>query len=113
MYAYEQICPDVDDSPKQFEQGNYYSAMNKSRLQQLSEEELRQEFRKHNIRGIIISLSLLAVFLIIYFIPLGIDPDLQYDLFIGLIVLSAGYGLWYNLSKRKYFKEFRRRNKSF
>ncbi len=87
--------------------------MNKEKLQQISDDELRQEFKKHNVRGIIISLSLLAIFLVIYFIPLGIDADLQYDLFIGLIVLSAVYGLWYNISKRKYFKEFRRRDTRF
>lgn len=87
--------------------------MNKEKLQQLSDEELRREFKKHNVRGIVISLSLLAVFLVIYFIPLGIDADLQYDLFIVLIVLSAVYGLWYNISKRKYFKEIGRRNTHF
>lgn len=87
--------------------------MNKNELQQLSDEELRQAFRKHNIRGIIISLSLLAVFLVIYFVPLGIGSELQYNIFIGLIILSAGYGLWYNLSKRKYFREFRNRGTRF
>jgi len=87
--------------------------MNKEELQQLSDEELRQAFRKHNIRGIMISLSLLAIFLVIYFLPLGIGAELQYNLFIGLIILSAGYGLWYNLSKRKYFREFRDRGTRF
>lgn len=87
--------------------------MNKEKLQQLSDEELRKEFRTHNIRGIIISLALLAIFLVIYFIPLGIDSDLQYNLFIGLIILSAGFGLWYNISKRKYYKEFGRRDTHF
>lgn len=87
--------------------------MNREELKQLSDGELRQAFRKHNIRGIIISLSLLAVFLVIYFIPLGIGADLQYNLFIGLIILSAGFGLWYNISKRKYYKEFGRRDAHF
>jgi Kef-type K+ transport system membrane component KefB len=87
--------------------------MNKDELSQLSDEELRREFRKHNIRGIIISLVLLAIFLVIYFLPLGIDADLQYNLFLGLIVISAVFGLWYNISKRKYYREFRDRNTGF
>ncbi|MDF9797103.1 hypothetical protein OKW21_002366 [Catalinimonas alkaloidigena] len=87
--------------------------MNKEQLEQLSDEELRASFRKHNINGIIISLALLGIFLLVYFIPLGISPELMYYLFLGLIVLSAGFGLWYNFSKRKYFKEFRERDIRF
>ena len=87
--------------------------MKKEEIQQLSDDELRQAFRKHNVRGIIISLSLLAIFLVIYFLPLGIGEALQYNLFIGLIVLSAVYGLWYNISKRKYYREFSRRDAHF
>jgi preprotein translocase subunit SecD len=83
--------------------------MNKEEIQQLSDEELSSAFRKHNIRGIIISLALLALFLLIYYVPLGIDAGIMNTVFIVLIVLSAGFGLWYNLSKRKYFREFRRR----
>ena len=84
--------------------------MNNEELHQLSDEELRKAFQKHNIRGIIISLSLLAIFMFLYFFPLGIDGDLRYNLFIGLVVLSAIYGLWYNISKRKYYREFRKRD---
>jgi len=87
--------------------------MNKEELQQLNDDELRGAFRQHNIRGIIISLALLAIFLLLYFIPLGLNEQLEYNIFLILIVLSAAFGLWYNLSKRKYYREFRRRRIGF
>lgn len=83
--------------------------MKKEQLERLSDEELRTAFRKHNINGIIISLTLLAIFLLAYFVPLGIAPQIIYYGFIILVVLSAVFGLWYNISKRKYYREFRRR----
>ncbi|MFP4091596.1 MAG: hypothetical protein ACLFUB_01230 [Cyclobacteriaceae bacterium] len=87
--------------------------MKKTKLEQLSDEELRKEFRQHNIRGVFLSLLLLGIFLLLYLVPLGIDPALLNNIFIVLILFSAGFGLWYNLRKRKYFKEFRRRNTKF
>lgn len=83
--------------------------MNKEQLKELSDEELRSAFRKHNMQGIVISLSLLVIFMVIYLVPLGISPELMYYLFIGLIALSASFALWFNFSKRKYFREFRAR----
>lgn len=87
--------------------------MNKEQLEKLSDEELRAAFRKHNINGIIISLGLLGIFLLAYFVPLGIDAQLMYYGFIVLVILSAVFGLWYNISKRKYYREFRRREIGF
>lgn len=87
--------------------------MNKEQLERLSDEELRTAFRKHNINGIIVSLVLLTIFLLAYFVPLGIDPQLTYYGFIILVILSAIFGLWYNISKRKYYREFRRRQIGF
>ncbi|WKN30879.1 hypothetical protein PZB74_18150 [Porifericola rhodea] len=86
--------------------------MKKEDLQHLSDEELRQAFRKHNINGIVISLSLMAVFFILYLVPLGIGEVVLYSLFTVLVAASAIFGLWYNFSKRKYYREFRNRQSS-
>ena len=87
--------------------------MQKQGLQNLSDDELRAKFRQHNIRGMVISISLLAIFLFLYFVPLDLDPDIKYNVFIVLIVASGAFGLWYNISKRKYFKEINRRGTHF
>lgn len=107
------LHPDRFLSFKQNENRTTYYIMDKEQLQQLSDTELRNAFRKHNINGIIISLALLGIFLIAYLLPLQIDPQLKYYGFLSLIVLSAGFGLWYNISKRKYYREFRRREIGF
>ncbi len=87
--------------------------MKKENLEQLSDDELRATFRKHNIRGVIISLTLLIIFLFFYLVPLGIRPGDLNIIFISLMIISLGFALWYNISKRKYFSEFKRRETSF
>ena len=79
-----------------------------SQLAQLSDEELQARFRKHSLHGMIISLSLLVSFLILYFYA---DPDNPVVTTISVIISAASVALaiWYHVEKRKYLKEFKRR----
>lgn len=77
-------------------------------LTQLSDDELRGRFRQHSLRGMMISLSLLVSFLLLYFYA---DPDnvIITTVFVVISVASIALALWYHIEKRKYFKEFKRR----
>lgn len=82
-----------------------------SQLPRLSDQELQARFRKHSVRGMIISLSLLASFLILYFYA---DPDNPVVTTLSVIISAASVGLaiWYHVEKRKYVKEFKRRRET-
>jgi len=81
----------------------------KKKLMQLTDEELRLYFRKHSIRGMIISLLLLAGFLLLYFFA-----DSSDSVVIGATVVIATasvlLAIWYHARKRQIFNEFKRRN---
>ena len=77
----------------------------------LSNDELQARFRKHSVRGMIISLSLLVSFLILYFYA---DPDNPVVTTLSVIISAASVALaiWYHVEKRKYLKEFKRRRET-
>ena len=77
-------------------------------LAQFSDDELQARFRQHSLRGMIISLSLLVSFLLLYFYA---NPDnlIITVVFAVISVASIAMALWYHIEKRKYFKEFKRR----
>ena len=80
-------------------------------LTQFSDDELQARFRQHSLRGMIISLSLLVSFLLLYFYA---DPEnvVITTIFVIISVASIALALWYHVEKRKYFKEFKRRRKA-
>ena len=77
-------------------------------LTQFSDDELQARFRQHSLRGMIISLSLLVSFLLLYYYA---DPSntVITTVFVVISVASVALAIWYHIEKRKYFKEFRRR----
>ncbi|MGB3851513.1 MAG: hypothetical protein WA958_16205 [Tunicatimonas sp.] len=77
----------------------------------LSDEALQTRFRQHSVRGMIISLSLLASFLILYFYA---DPSNPVVTTVSVIISAASVALaiWYHVEKRKYVKEFKRRREA-
>ena len=77
-------------------------------LTQYSDEELQTRFRQHSLRGMIISLSLLVSFLLLYFYADSTNTVVS-TVFVVISVASVGMAVWYHLEKRKYFKEFKRR----
>ncbi len=78
----------------------------------LSDEALRQAFRKHTMTGLIASLTLLVVFVIIYFVPLNIPSETARIVTLIIAAASVIFAVWYHLGRRRYYKEFRRRNMS-
>lgn len=84
---------------------------NKEKLMQLSDEELRQRFRQHSVRGMIVSLLLLVGFLLLYFFA-----DSSNAIIIGatavIAVASVLLAIWYHARKRQIFNEFKRRQTS-
>ncbi len=74
----------------------------------LSDPELQARFRKHSVRGMIISLSLLVSFLILYFYADPGNPVVT-TLSVIISVASVALAIWYHVEKRKYIKEFKRR----
>ncbi len=77
----------------------------------IPDNELRTRFRKHSVRGMIISLSLLVSFLILYFYA---DPDNPVVTTLSVIISAASVALaiWYHVEKRKYLKEFKQRREA-
>ena len=82
-----------------------------SQLPHFSDQELQVRFRKHSVRGMIISLSLLVSFLILYFYA---DPDNPVVTTLSVIISAASVAMaiWYHVEKRKYIKEFKRRRET-
>ena len=82
-----------------------------SQLPHFSDQELQVRFRKHSVRGMIISLSLLVSFLILYFYA---DPDNPVVTTLSVIISAASVAMaiWYHVEKRKYVKEFKRRRET-
>jgi hypothetical protein len=80
-------------------------------LNLLSDEVLQNRFRQHSVRGMFISLSLLASFLILYFYA---DPGNPVVTTLSVIISAASVALaiWYHVEKRKYVKEFKRRREA-
>lgn len=80
----------------------------KEKLMQLSDEELRQHFRRHSVRGMIVSLLLLVGFLLLYFFA-----DSSNAIIIGATAVIAAasvlLAIWYHARKRQIFNEFKRR----
>ncbi len=79
-----------------------------SQFAQFSDQELQARFRKHSIRGMVISLSLLVSFLILYFYADPANPVVT-TLSVIISVASVGLAIWYHVEKRKYLKEFKHR----
>ncbi len=79
-------------------------------LEQQSNEELRASFRQHTMRGLVISVSLLVVFCIFYFVPMDMQPEAFNFVIIAIAVVSVSLAIWYHLGRRKYYKEFKRRD---
>ncbi len=77
-------------------------------LTQFSDDELQARFRQHSLRGMVISLSLLVSFLLLYFYA-DSDNIIITTVFAVISIASIALALWYHLEKRKYFKEFKRR----
>ena len=84
----------------------------KQKLTEFTDEELRQRFRQHSIRGMIISLLLLVGFLMVYFFA-----DTSNSIVIGATVVIATasvlLAIWYHARKRQFFNEFKRRQSKF
>ncbi|MEQ9443660.1 MAG: hypothetical protein RIG62_31765 [Cyclobacteriaceae bacterium] len=84
----------------------------KQKITELTDEELRQQFRQHSIRGMIVSLLLLVGFLLIYFFTDGGNA-----IIIGVTVVIATasvlLAIWYHARKRQFFNEFKRRQTRF
>lgn len=81
----------------------------KEKLQQLTDEELRQQFRQHSIRGMIVSLLLLAGFLLLYFFA---DSE-NTVIFVATVVIATAsvlLAIWYHARKRQIYNEFKRRS---
>ena len=77
-------------------------------LTQLTDDELQASFRQHSLRGMIISLSLLASFLLLYFYA-DSENIVVTVVFVLISVASVVMAVWYHVQKRKFFKEFQRR----
>ncbi len=77
-------------------------------LTHLSDEALQARFRQHSLRGMIISLSLLGSFLILYFYAEPGNPVVT-TVSVVISIASVALAIWYHLEKRKYLKEFKRR----
>ena len=77
-------------------------------LTQLTDDELQASFRQHSVRGMIISLSLLVSFLLLYFYA-DSENVVVTAVFTIISVASVVLAIWYHVQKRKYFKEFQRR----
>jgi len=76
---------------------------------QLTDEELRQRFRQHSIRGMIVSLLLLAGFLLLYFFA---DSE-NTAIFVATVIIATAsilLAIWYHARKRQIHNEFRRRS---
>ncbi len=84
--------------------------MNSNSLAQLTEEELRRSFHKHTFRGLYVSLALLALFFIIYLVPINVQPEIASAATILIALVSVVLAVWYHMGRRRYYKEFRRRN---
>ena len=80
-------------------------------FEHFSDQELQASFRQHSVRGMIISLSLLVSFLILYFYA---DPNNPVVTTISVIISAASVALaiWYHVEKRKYVQEFKRRRET-
>ena len=77
-------------------------------LTHFSDGELQARFRQHSLQGMIISLSLLVSFLLLYFYA-DTDNVIITTVFTVISVASVALAIWYHVEKRKYFKEFKRR----
>ena len=77
-------------------------------LTHFSDDELQTRFRQHSLRGMIISLSLLVSFLMLYYFA-DTSNTLITTVFVVISVASIALAIWYHLEKRKYFNEFKRR----
>lgn len=77
-------------------------------LTQFSDDELQARFRQHSLRGMIISLSLLVSFLLLYYY-VDTSNVVVTSIFVVISVASVVLAVWYHVEKRKYFKEFKRR----
>lgn len=84
--------------------------MNSNSLAKLTDEELRRSFHKHTFRGLYISLALLGLFFIIYLVPIDVRPAVASTAIIVIALVSVVLAVWYHLGRRRYYKEFRRRN---
>ena len=80
-------------------------------LAHLSDEELQAHFRQHSVRGMIISLSLLVSFLILYFYADPANPVVT-TLSVIISAASVALAIWYHVEKRKYLKEFKQRREA-
>ena len=80
----------------------------KEKLMQLSDEELRQRFRQHSIRGMIVSLLLLVGFLLLYFFA-DSENTVIFIATVTIAVASVLLAIWYHARKRQIFNEFKRR----
>ncbi|WKN40949.1 hypothetical protein [Tunicatimonas pelagia] len=81
----------------------------KGKLQQLTDEELRQQFRQHSIRGMIVSLLLLVGFLLLYFFA---DSENTVIFVVTIVIATASIllAIWYHARKRQIFNELKRRS---
>ena len=77
-------------------------------LTQFSDDELQASFRKHSLRGMVISLSLLVSFLVLYY-SAATSNIIVTTVFVIISVASVALAIWYHVEKRKYFQEFKRR----
>ena len=80
-------------------------------LTQFSDDELQAQFRRHSVRGMIISLSLLVSFLLLYYYT-DTSNTMITAVFVVISVASIALAIWYHVEKRKYFKEFKRRREA-
>lgn len=80
-------------------------------LAQFSDDELQAQFRKHSLRGMIISLSLLVSFLLLYYY-VDTSNTVITTVFVVISVASITLAIWYHVEKRKFFKEFKRRREA-
>lgn len=78
------------------------------KLIHFSDQDLQARFRQHSVRGMIISLSLLVSFLILYFYA-DLGNPVVTTLSVIISAASVALAIWYHLEKRKYLKEFKRR----
>lgn len=87
-----------------------YEFMRSNPFASLSDESLRRAFRKHTIRGLIASLMLLVLFVLFYIFPVIHEPEVARIVMLFIAVVSVAFAVWYHLGRRRYYKEFRRRN---
>ena len=81
----------------------------KEKLQQLTDEELRQRFQQHSIRGMAVSLLLLAGFLLIYFFA-DSENTVVFVTTTIIATVSVLLAIWYHARKRQIHYVFRRRS---